>query len=105
MSLNEGNYLFLPGSQVTAPIDGLFFQCYRDFWWYVVPDKGLVFYNPLILTGPRTGFRRHSWLGRPQCNSDKRILLGGGKHYPFATEVRQFPIVFVPITLSDYCHN
>jgi hypothetical protein len=98
----EDDYAFLPEPEVTAPARGTFFQRYADCWWAVCPGKGLVFFNPLIRTGPRAGRRRHSFLGAPQCNTDKRIEQYMAGKYPFPVEVRQFPLVWVEISISDY---
>ena len=102
----EADYMFLPVAEVAAPSRGTFFQCYRNVWWKVHPDKGLVFFNPVVRQGPRAGRRRHSWLGFPQCNTDERIVRSTVvAPCPFPTEVRQFLVVFVPIEISDYSHD
>lgn len=103
--LTEDDYMFLPEAEVTAPARGTFFQCYRDAWWLVRPGKGLVFFNPVVRTGRRAGLRQRSWLGAPQCNMDERIRRNLIVQPPFPVEVRQFAVVFVPVEISDYCHD
>jgi len=100
--VSEDDYMFLPEAEVAAPARGTFFQCYRDAWWAVHPEKGLVFFNPVLRQGARAGRRRLSWLGAPQCNADERVKRGTAGRYPFPVEVRQFPVVFVPVEISDY---
>jgi hypothetical protein len=97
MTPAEEDYMFLPEDQAAVPARGCFFQRYADYWWAVHPEKGLVFYNPRT----RVGRRRHSFLGKPQCNTDGRVrqLM---TDYPFQVEVRQFPLVFAEISISDY---
>lgn len=52
----------------------------------------------------RTGRRRHSFLGAPQCNGDERIARMVSEHCPFPVEIRQFPLVWVQIDIHDYDH-
>jgi hypothetical protein len=99
--LTEDDYVFLPEGQAAAPSTGTYFQRYADCWWAVHPEKGLVFYNPV---DPRTGRRRHSYLGAPQCNADERISRMVSQHCPFPVEIRQVPLAWVPISISDYDH-
>jgi len=99
MEPTEDDYLFLPVGQAERPDKGVYFQRIADHWWSVHPDKGLVFYNPL---NTRTGRRRHSYLGAPQCNTDERITRQVGKYAPFPVEVRLVPLVWVQISMHDY---
>lgn len=97
--LKPEDYLFLPAEEAAAPPKGTYFQRYADYWWLVRPGSGLVFYNPMRSSGRR----RHGFLGRPQCNTDQRIARGAvAPLAPFEVEVRQFPLVWVEISISDY---
>jgi hypothetical protein len=98
--LPDDDFLFLPVDQVTAPEKGLYFQLYANAWWAVHAERGLVFFNP---KSKRTGRRRFSYLGAPQCNVIEKLARGVSRdHLPFEVEIRQFPVVFVPVNLSDY---
>lgn len=97
--LSPDDYVFLPEDQAAAPSGGVYFQRFADRWWACAPDKGLAFYNP---KNPRTGRRRHSYLGAPQCNDDERIARMLSKHCPFPVEVKKIPLVWVQIDISDY---
>lgn len=97
--LPDGDFLFLPEKEVTAPSRGLYFQLYADAWWAVRPGHGLVFFNPVRKRG--TG-RRFSYYGAPQCNHIEKLARGVSRdHLPFEVEIRKFPVVFVPVSLSD----
>jgi hypothetical protein len=95
--LTEDDFLFLPLAEATAPTKGVYFQCYRDYWWAVHPEKGLVFFNP---KNRRTGRRKAFRWGWPQCNMDARIKqLTAEDRLPFAVEVIKVPFAFVEIDL------
>jgi hypothetical protein len=94
--------VFLPADEAAAPVKGAYFQLYRDAWWAVHPGKGLVFYSP---KNRHTGRRRNGYRS-PQCNTDERITRAlSGSNIPFEIEVRQFPMVFVPVDISAYRGN
>lgn len=95
----EDDFLFLPESEAAAPTKGAFFQRYADFWWAVHPEKGLVFFNP---KNRRSGRRKFSYLGAPQCNTDERIKQATTATLPFEVEVKKLPLVWVQVNLSDY---
>ena len=76
---------FVPIDKASAPKSGMF-EVYKDYWWVVTPDEEIMFY------------REHS----PQCNRDEAIAKRvHEKLYP-GYEVRQLPLVFVPINPRDY---
>ncbi len=104
MQVTEDDYMFLPEDQVLTPSRGTFFQCYRNAYWIVHPGKGLVFFNPVHRAGINAGQRSRSWYGYPQCNTDERIARWP-REFPFPVEARHFPVVFVPIEVSDYCQD
>jgi hypothetical protein len=95
----EDDFLYLPEDQATAPTKGLFFQRYPGMWWAVRPGYGLVFFNP---KNRRTGRRKFSYLGAPQCNVSERIKQATAETLPFEVEVRKFPLVWVQVNLRDY---
>lgn len=99
MDVAENDFMFLPEDQATAPTKGTFFQRYTDFWWAVRPGLGLVFFNP---RNRRTGKRKFSYLGAPQCNMSERIKQLTAETLPFEVEVRKLPLVWVPVNLRDY---
>lgn len=103
MVISETDYVFLPLEEAVTPPKGGFFQHYVSAWWVVHPDRGLAFYNP---RNARTGRRRYSRYGSPQCNSDERISrkVGAdtaGSVFP-EVEIQHLPSVWVPIDISDY---
>jgi hypothetical protein len=103
MDISEADYVFLPLEEAVTPQKGGFFQHYVSAWWVVHPDRGLAFYNP---RNARTGRRRHSRYGSPQCNTDERIarMVGPktvGELWP-DVRIQQFPSVWVPVDISDY---
>lgn len=68
----------------------------RDKFFCVHPEKGLVFWQ--------LNRRRYGQLvgASPQCNTNKDIVISiRDKMYPWA-EIKTFPIVLVPIDVSDY---
>jgi len=95
----ESDFMFLPEDQATAPVKGLYFQRFSGFWWAVRPGYGLVFFNP---KNRRTGRRKFSYFGAPQCNTDERIKQATAETLPFEVEVKKIPLVFVPVNLRDY---
>lgn len=99
MDVPESDYMYLSEAEAVAPSKGLFFRRCADSWWAVRPGHGLVFFNP---SNRRTGRRKFSYLGAPQCNTDERIKQLTARTLPFEVDVRKFPLVFVPVNLSDY---
>ena len=99
MDVLEDDFLYLPEAEAAAPSEGMYFQRYADSWWAVRPGHGLVFFNP---KNRRTGRRKSSYLGFPQCNTDERIKRLTARTLPFEVEVRKFPLVWVQVSLSDY---
>lgn len=102
--VSKDDYVFLPVEEAVAPRGGTYFQHYVDAWWTVHPEHGLLFFNP---KNARTGRRRFGRFGSLQCNTDRRIaekvgLETAGSLWP-EIEIRQFPSVWVPINISDYC--
>ncbi|UXN70929.1 hypothetical protein N8A98_07000 [Devosia neptuniae] len=69
----------------------------RNRWWVVHPERGLIFWQP------ETRRRKGQLTGAaPQCNSDETITRRViAKLYPWA-EVKQVPLVLLPISMSDY---
>lgn len=102
--ISKDDYVFLPVEEAVSPRGGTYFQHYVDHWWVVHPEHGLLFYNR---KNRRTGRRWQRGLGSPQCNTDERISkMVGDKTLAILwpdIEIRQFPSVWVPINISDYC--
>ena len=93
ISDDDARLVFVAESVAAQPIPGII-ECIIDRWWIVHPTKGLVYHQ-------------HRGYGArisptPQCNRDKSIAerLASGL-YPWA-EVRQIPVVFHRINVSDY---
>ncbi len=84
MDADDKNLSYIPLDRVTAT-QGLV-QALHDRWWSVHPERGVVIY------------RRFS----PQCNMNEAISRKlTEKMYPWA-DVRQIPLVLVPINPRDY---
>jgi hypothetical protein len=85
--LPESHYRKVPLADLTDPPHGRTVQVLRDYWWRVTEDDCLVFYT--------RGIRRY--FGAPQCNQSEAITRKVGEGlYPWPTEVRQIPLVFIP---------
>ena len=69
----------------------------RDAWFCVHPEKGLMFWQDNLRR------RKGSLTGaRPQCNRNEALARDlCARMYPWA-EVKQIPLVIVPIDVSDY---
>lgn len=96
--LTEDDYVFIPFEKAYFPREGVF-DHYVDKYWLVHPEKGLAFYNPKNRNGNRS--RK---FGAPQCNDSKAIVYSVAKHAEWPHEIRQIPLVFVPIDMSEYDH-
>lgn len=84
---------FLPFDEAITPPDG-FVQHFKDHWWCVHPEKGLVFYTK--------GLK----IPQPQCNKSEDVCrFVGAKLYGDWVEYRFLPSVFIKISLSDCCPN
>jgi len=80
------NIKFVPIAEASKPKNGMF-QLYVDYWWCVTPDEEIMLY------------RRTS----PQCNHNEDCARRvNEKLYP-GYEIRQLPVIFVPIDPRDYC--
>ena len=82
---------FLTEDAATSAPRGGYVQIIRDHWWVVCPYRGLTFFWSRGVKG----------LGSPQCNSNEAISRRLGTTIPGAI-IKQIPLVFVPINLSDY---
>jgi hypothetical protein len=78
---------FIPLEEATTPPHGLI-NHYRDRWWAVCPERGLIFYGDTM---------------SPQCNAiedvARRVF---GNIYPWA-EIRFVPSAFQRIDPRDFC--
>lgn len=85
-----------PIVRMTNPRSRGLVQVYEDRWWAVSKDEGLYFY----------GTDDSPYLS-PQCNANRSIAERVVKDGLIAQlgnfqEVRQIPLVFVPILINDY---
>lgn len=79
------NLTFVPLDKATTPTTGMF-QVYVDWWWCVTPEEQLMFYHE----------------DAPQCNRQEKLARRlHDRLYP-GYEVRQIPVVYVPINPRDY---
>lgn len=81
---------FVPLDIATVPPGGMI-QHYKDKWWAIDPEYGLIFWEPGKISP-----------GSPQCNANEdtaRTLTE--KVYPWAY-VAFLPSVFVRLDLRDY---
>lgn len=89
---DDTRLVFLPFDQVHAGKGHC--DVIRDCWWVVDPERGLLFYQR-----NRSGKLRSA---SPQCNRNESIARSIQRRlYPWA-EVRQVPLVMLPINVSDY---
>lgn len=95
--LNEEDYVFISLDKADLPREGVF-EHYVDYFWLVHPEKGLAFWNPKSKVTGKRGRR----FGSPQCNSSKDIAYMVAKKTKWPHEVRQIPLVFVPIDIREY---
>lgn len=81
--------------QLSVPKNGLY-QIYCDRWWAVSNEDEIYFYGTT-----------RSPYGSPQCNPNQKIALrvasdGLVMKDGCFKEVRQIPVVYVPVNISDY---
>lgn len=96
MELKPQHFIEVPVSEFTKPRTGMF-NVFVDYWWEVTKDDCLLFF--------RGGYKRSDLYTSPQCNKDERIARSLSEKFrglPFEIEVKQIPIVYVPIKLRDY---
>jgi len=80
---NQLAYVAIDQDVLEAP-NGII-QHYKDHWWAVHPEKGLIFYYKSA-----------------QCNKSREIVATlVPKLYPWA-EIKFFPSIFRRINISDY---
>jgi hypothetical protein len=85
---DDPRLIYLPFDQVNKAQGSC--EVFRDAWWIVHPEKGLVFHN--------SAFRKGLKEAAPQCNRDKNVAeYLRPKLYPWA-EVRQIPLVTVHLS-------
>jgi hypothetical protein len=82
-----------PIEKMTDPHGRRLVQVYEDYWWVVNENDELYFY----------GTQRSPYLS-PQCNMNRSIAekLATSVSYESVKEVRQIPLVFVPVRINDY---
>lgn len=82
-----------PIDQMTDPRGKGMVQIYEDYWWVVSENEELYFYGT-----------QHSPYLSPQCNLNQSIVakIAADPYHENVKEVRQIPLVFVPIHISDY---
>lgn len=85
-----------PIAQMTDPCGKGLVQIYENRWWAVSDKDELYFYGT-----------KRSPYSSPQCNSNRSIserIASDGVISQLGTfkEVRQIPLVFVPVNISDY---
>jgi hypothetical protein len=97
--LTEEHFVFLPIEYAVTPHPKTHYvSVFRNRWWAVHPDKGLLLFHPR-----RTPNRLHqAWIISPQCNSDEAITR---KLTPAWAEVRFYPLIYVPIIVRDYDYS
>ena len=87
----QNRWRFLPEEKAITPPEYGFCQIIRNHWWNVCPERGLIFFWSRGVKG----------LGTPQCNRDEALMKRLGTTIPNSI-IKQIPLVFVPINLSDY---
>jgi hypothetical protein len=82
-----------PINQMTSPEGKSMVQLYKDYWWVVSQNEELYFY----------GTQDSPYLS-PQCNANQAIAerVRGCGFCEQVKEVRQIPLVFVPVNINDY---
>lgn len=85
-----------PVGEMTDPRGKGMVQIYEDYWWAVSEGEGLYFFG--------TNSSPHL---APQCNRHEQIAVavaqkGLIKELGNLKEVRQIPLVFVPVLIEDY---
>jgi hypothetical protein len=91
-TLTEDKFLYLPLDKARRPTASMV-SVYRDRWWAVHPDRGLLMYR---------GRRLKLYGGisvSPQCNPHKSIA---EQLCPPFAEVMFLDLVFVPIAVYDF---
>jgi hypothetical protein len=88
-----GPFRKVPVADMITPTTGTY-TVLVDYWWMVTDDDCLLLYRP-------DNRRRNS---APQCNANRQIAekVARSVGYPEPTEVRQLPVVFVPLDIADY---
>lgn len=97
--LGPEHFLFVTLEEATKPVNGLF-QIFVDYWWPLDSQGRIAFYNPML-----AGKRRHAsikYRGSPQCNSNRLIAERVSQCQEWPVEIRQIPVVYVPIDPKDY---
>ena len=82
----------VPIEELTEPKSGIFHVRVNEFWPTV---DG----NVLFFVG-RNHKQRH--YTSPQCNVDRVIAEKVAQNYDFEVVIQQLPVVYVPVSLSDY---
>ena len=89
---DDPRYVFMPESEILNA-SGLT-NIIRDHWWSVHPEKGLRFWQSVR-------GRQGQLIGAsPQCNANREIVERVLRHE--CDEIKQIPLVIVPIKISDY---
>lgn len=109
--LSDKDFQFIEIDEAEAPTKGHMFSMYREYWWAVHPDKGLLLYNPLKRDRrvginergePVVTARRRQKYGSPQCNLSENIVKRIVQGYDFEVQIIQIARAFVPIDINDY---
>jgi hypothetical protein len=87
--VKESDFIFVPFDVATTAPGGLI-EHFKDRWWCVCPNRGIMFYEP------RRGQGQF-----PQCNVNKTVSEMMAKNYPWC-EVRFIPSVYRRINPQDY---
>lgn len=69
-----------------------------DWWWPVDAEGRVAFYNPL---NRHTGQRQRTY-GSPQGNKDEKVSRLLSRHDPWAVDVIQIPIAYIPIDTREF---
>jgi hypothetical protein len=92
---DDKRLMFLPEKDAAIPPPGLI-EHLKDRWWYVHPERGLVFWIGVLAPNRKPDIRK-AW---PQCNSNEAVLQGDNR-FPWA-QVQFVASVFRPININDW---
>lgn len=88
---SNSKYNAMKVDDLVKPING-HTDSYLDHWWLVTPEDEVLFFG--------------RGLGSPRCNRNKnlvdRLAEFHFRDFGVRMEVRQIPLAYVPLNISDY---